>query len=103
MARWSIAQPLLIARGDSPTRALGESWEKTKDKEFQILGAWLALIILPVVVMIVARSYLGQEAIAGIIISQLASSALSVLSLASNVAIYGLIVGKPEQTAEVFA
>ena len=42
MARWSIAQPLLVARGDGVMAALGESWERTKDKEFQILGAALS-------------------------------------------------------------
>ena len=102
MARWSLAQPLLIARGDGITASLGESWERTKDKEFQILGAWLALIVLPIVVLIAARAFFGQENLTGIVISQIASSAISVVSLSWNVALYGLIVGKPDR-AEVFA
>jgi hypothetical protein len=103
MARWSIAQPLMVGGGRGVMAALGESWERTKDKEFQALGAWLALIVLPVVVLIIARSFFGQENLAGIVIAQICSSAISVISLAWNVALYGLIVGKPEQTAEVFA
>jgi len=102
MARWSIAQPLLVGGGRGVMAALGESWEKTKDREFQILGAWLALILLPVIVLIGARSLFGQEALAGIIISQLASSTMSVVILAWNVAIYGLIVGR-EAAAEPVA
>jgi hypothetical protein len=102
MARWSIAQPLMIGGGRGVMASLGESWERTKDKEFQALGAWLALIVLPVVVLIAARSFFGQEALIGIVISQIASSLISVISLAWNVAMYGLIVGKSEQ-AEVFA
>jgi len=94
MARWSIAQPLLVGGGRGVMAALGESWERTKDREFQILGAWLALIVLPVIVLIGARALFGQEALTGIIVSQLASSTLSVVSLAWNVAIYGLIVSR---------
>ena len=33
-------------------KALGESWERTSGNEFQILGAALALLILPIAVMI---------------------------------------------------
>ena len=99
MARWSIAQPLLIGRGEGVMASLSESWERTKDKEFQILGAWLALIALPVVILIAARSFFGQENLTGIFISQIASSTLSVVSLAWNVAIYGLIVGAPATAA----
>jgi len=100
MARWSMAQPLLVGGGRGVMAALGESWERTKDKEFQILGAWLALIVLPVIVLIGARSVFGQEDLIGIIVSQIASSTLSVVSLAWNVAIYGLIAGRENAAAE---
>ena len=100
MARWSMAQPLLVGGGRGVMAALGESWERTKDKEFQILGAWLALIVLPVIVLISARSVFGQEALTGIIVSQIASSLISVVSLAWNVAIYGLIAGGENAAAE---
>jgi hypothetical protein len=100
MARWSIAQPLLVGGGRGVMASLGESWERTKDKEFQILGAWLALIVLPVIILIAARSFFGQEALTGIVISQIASSTLSVVTLAWNVAIYGLIVGAPATAAD---
>jgi hypothetical protein len=93
MARWSIAQPLLIGGGQGVTASLGESWERTKDKEFQILGAWLALVVLPIAVIIAVRVFFGQQDLVGIVLTQVASSALGAAVLAWNVAIYGLIVG----------
>jgi len=99
MARWSMAQPLLVGGGRGVMAALGESWERTKDREFQILGAWLALIVLPVAVIIAARIYFEPQDLTGIIVSQIASSIISVASLAWNVAIYGLIVGKEQSEA----
>src|SRR5690606_7677363 len=52
MARWLLAGPLVIARGDGAKRALGESWERTRGAEFSILIALLALVIGPIAVMI---------------------------------------------------
>jgi hypothetical protein len=101
LARWSIAQPLLVGRGNGVMAALGESWERTKDKEFQILGAMFAIAVLPIAVMIAVRVFLGEENVAGMVITQVASSALSAALLAWGVALYGLIVGKEQ--AEAFA
>jgi hypothetical protein len=99
MARWMIAQPLLIGRGYGVRQALGESWERTRGSEFTILGAWFALA-LPLLAVVIACAILFDPADPiGIVITQLASSAMSVVSLAMGVAVYGLIVGKESQAA----
>ena len=47
IARWSLAQPLVVVRGDGIRQAFGESWERTKGNEFQIIVAVFVLVILP--------------------------------------------------------
>ncbi len=93
MARWSIAQPILVARGDSPMKALGESWERTSGAEFQILVAVLALLVLPVAILIACGILFDPADPLGIVVTQLATSATSLVSLAAGVALYGLIGG----------
>lgn len=91
MARWSIAQPMLIARGESPIRALGESWDRTRGSEFPILVAALALLV-PLIVVIVACGLLFERADPiGIVVGQIATSAISVVTAAMGVALYGMI------------
>ena len=92
MARWMIAQPLLIARRDGPRRALGQSWELTKGNELQILGALLAMLILPIAIVIACSVFFEKTDVVGIVVSQLASSAMSVIAAAMGVALYALIV-----------
>ena len=93
MARWSIAQPMLVAQGEGVMKSLGESWERTSGNEFQIIGAALALLLLPTA-LIIACSILFEPAnLAGIAVTQLATSATTVISLAMGVAVYGLIEG----------
>ena len=91
MARWSIAQPMLVARGGGVVATLGESWERTSGAEFQILGAMLALLILPIAILITCGVLFKPEDLVGIAVSQLATSALSIVSAAMGVALYGLI------------
>ena len=94
MARWSISQPLIVARGGSVMRALGESWEQTRGNEFPILVAAFA-IILPLIAVLIACSLLFEPSdLVGLVVTQLATSAMSVISLATGVAIFGLIVSR---------
>ena len=95
MARWMLAGTLVIARGDGPRKALGESWERTSGAEFAILIALLALIIVPVAVMIACGVLFDPADPIGIGISQLASSGMSAVIQAMGVALYGLIIGAP--------
>lgn len=90
-ARWIIAPPMLLARGGSGTKALGESWERTKGAEFAILIALLALLIGPVAIIIACSILFEPGDLVGIGISQLATGVTSMVSLAMGVAIYGLL------------
>jgi hypothetical protein len=93
MARWSLAQPMMLARGDGVMQALGGSWERTKGNEFQIIVAVLALFVVPVAAIIASSVMFGQESLTGIIVSQLFSSATSALGAAMGVALFGLMEG----------
>ena len=97
MARWSMAQPLLVAGGRGVMEALGESWDRTRGLEFQIIGAALALVFLPIAIGIGSSVLFEQGDPVRIVVSQLASSAASVIFMAMGVALYGLIVGTPGQ------
>jgi hypothetical protein len=99
MARWSIAQPLLVARGDGVMASLGESWDRTKGNELSIFTAALAVLLPPIVVMIAAGIFFAPENLVGIVIAQLATSAVSLILLAMGVALYGLIVGNESVTS----
>lgn len=93
MARWSLAQPMMIARGDGIMQALGGSWERTKGNEFQIIVAVLALYIVPVAFLIASSVMFDPADPVGIVLQQLLSSIMSVLGLAMGVALYGLMEG----------
>ncbi len=93
MARWSLAQPMMLARGDGVMQALGGSWERTKGNEFQIIVAVLALFLVPVAVIIASGVMFGQDNVTGIVVSQIFSSATNVLGAAMGVALYGLMEG----------
>jgi membrane-anchored glycerophosphoryl diester phosphodiesterase (GDPDase) len=102
MARWSLAQPLLVARGDGITQSLGESWEQTKDNEFQILAVVLLFLVPSIAISLFCQFMLGKDSVVGLVITQLASSASSALMLAMAVALYGLIIGTPKDLAATF-
>ena len=90
-ARWIIAAPTLIARGGKGIQALGESWERTRGAEFQILVALLALLIGPIAVIVACAVLFEPADPVGIAISQFATSLTTVISLAMGVAIYGML------------
>ena len=96
IARWSIAQPMVVARGDGIMKAFGESWERTRGNEFQILIAMLALFAVFLAIVIAATLLFEKTDIVGIVVGQVGSSAMSATSLALGVALYGLIVGTGE-------
>ena len=96
IARWSIAQPLVVARGDGVMKALGESWERTRGNEFQILIAMLALLILFLAIVLSARFLFERTDVIGIVVGQLGTSAMSAVGLAMGVALFGLIIGVPK-------
>ena len=96
MARWSIAQPLLVGQGTGVMESLGESWERTRGNEFSIIVAALALALAPIVVMIATAVFFEETSPVRIVVTQLASSAMSAIFLGMGVAIYGLMMGGSE-------
>jgi hypothetical protein len=96
MARWSLAGPLVIARGEGATRALGESWELTRGGEFSILIAMLALVGPLIAVIATVSAIFAPGDPIGIVVGQLVTSLTSVVTIAMGVALYGLIVGAPQ-------
>ena len=102
IARWSIAQPLVVARGDGVMQAFGESWERTRGNEFQILIAMLALLVTFIAIVIAGTALFEKTDIIGIVVGQIGSSAMSAVSLAMGVALYGLIVGAQKDVAATF-
>jgi hypothetical protein len=99
IARWSLAQTLVVARGDGIKQAFGESWERTSGNEFQIIVAVLLFVVVPLVVSVTATFMFGQTSLTGIIVSQLATAVGSLLSLCMGVALYGMIIGVPRPAA----
>jgi hypothetical protein len=102
IARWSIAQALVVARGDGVMQAFGESWERTRGNEFQILMAMLALLVVFIAIVIAASALFEKTDIIGIVVGQVGSSAMSAVSLAMGVALYGMIIGAPKDVAATF-
>jgi hypothetical protein len=102
MARWSLSQPLVVARGDGITQSLGESWEQTKDNEFQILAVLLVFLVPSIVISLLCTIMLGRTSVVGLVVTQIASSASSVLTMGMAVALYGLIIGVPKDVATTF-
>jgi hypothetical protein len=102
IARWSLAQPLVVARGEGVMKAFGESWERTSGNEFQIIAAALVLVIVPQVLGVTAGFMFPKASLLGIVLSQALTSVGSVLGLAMGVALYGMIVGSPKDVAAAF-
>lgn len=96
MARWSIAQPLLITRGGGIIEAMRDSWERTKGNEFSILVLVLVIVAVSGGISIFAGIRFEPGDPVGIAITQIVSSLSSVVSIALGVALYGLIVARRE-------
>jgi len=93
MARWMLAQPLLIARGAGVKEALGESWDRTRGSEFLIIGVAVTLLLPLIAVGIAVSVFLEADTMPRIIISQAASSSATVVFTALAVALYGMMFG----------
>ncbi len=93
MARWIIAQPLLLSRrAGGAIASLKESWVRTSGSEFPILVAMLALVFALIAISALAGYLYEKSDPVGIAISQLAASAMSAVSLSMGVAIFQEIV-----------
>lgn len=100
MARWSVAAPLLLSRGEGPVQALKSSWERTRGNEFTIIVAALALAAAFIAIAIFAGVFYEDDDMVGMIVSQLASTAIGVVLTGMGVALFGLLVER-EPPAEL--
>ena len=91
LARWSVAQPLLVARGRGIREALGESWERTSGNDLQILTVILVLIVPLIAISALSALMLGRDSLTGMIVTHIAGSVVSVLFQAMGVALLGMI------------
>ncbi|WP_156313460.1 hypothetical protein [Erythrobacter sp. SG61-1L] len=91
MARWSVAQALLIGRGTGAMDSMGKSWEATKGNEFAIILAALAMMVLFYALAFLPAILFPDLGMAAAVIGRVGSSAASVISTAMGVALYGLI------------
>jgi len=99
IARWSLAQPLVVARGEGVGKAFAESWERTSGNDFPIVVAVLLFWLVPMGISITASVMFPKGALLGIGIAQLFGTTSSMLSLAMGVALYGMLVGVPQPAA----
>ena len=95
MARWILAPQMLVARDSGVMQALGDSWERTRGNEFQIIFGTL-LLLLPLIAIGIAISvFLEADSLPRLIVGQIASTAATVVFLSVGVALYGLMgIGK---------
>ncbi len=96
MARWSVAQPLFISRGGGVMESLGQSWNQTRGNEFPIIIAGLAMTIIFFAISFAAPSFLGEESILGLVVSQVSAAVMTVIFSSLSVVLYGLIVAARE-------
>lgn len=92
MARWAVAGPLLIGRGERITAALGKSWEITKGHEFPIIVSTLLLFLVFYGIAYAPILIVGQPTPALLsVLSRLISTAGTATSAAMGVAIFGIL------------
>jgi hypothetical protein len=99
MARWSLAQPLVVARGDGVMKAFGQSWERTSGNDFPIIISVLVLVMIPTAIAIAAGVMFEKGDVIGMVVAQVAQSVGSLMGLCMGVALYGIIIGMPEPAA----
>jgi hypothetical protein len=96
IARWSLAQPLVVARGDGVMKAFGESWERTSGNDFPIIAVVILFWLVPIAISIAAGVMFPKGDLTGILVTQVATSVANLMTLSMGVALYGMIVGVPE-------
>ena len=99
VARWCLAQPLVVAQGRGVMKAFGESWERTSGNDFPIIVAVLLFFLVPMAISIAAGLMFPKGTLLGIAISQLFGTMASLLSLSMGVALYGMLIGAPKAAA----
>jgi hypothetical protein len=99
MARWILAQPLIVAQGTGVMKSLGESWERTRGNEFSIIFAGLALVILLIVAGIALTVLFEEGSLLRLVLAQLLGTVAGVILLSMGVAIHGMMFGAEHSAA----
>ena len=104
LVRWSIAVPIVVSEGGGASSALGESWERTSEGFWPILGV-LALTYIPVaaIVALSAGAFLPLPPVAESIIENLTSNAIFVFGWHVAISIYLAVTPRVHSLEEVFA
>ena len=102
-ARWSIAQPLLVGRGQKVFEALSDSWEATRGHTTAIIVAGIVLFGALLVPGIGIVMLLDADDMLTVIAIQLIGNACSVLSTALMAALMQLIRPPMRVVTDVFA
>ncbi len=92
MSRWLLAPSVLVTKGSGVIDSMKESWERTGGSEFSILVVVLILIVVQVGGGFMATQSFGPTSPVGITIAQLLGAATSIVSTATGVALYKLLV-----------
>lgn len=104
-ARWYIAVPIIIGRGMRVTEGLGKSWDVTRSSAGAIMG-FVLVTLLPSIflgLLEISASSGGQiiELVISVV-SVLVASAFNIISIASAVFIYRVLVDNGSELREVF-
>ncbi len=108
--RWMLAAPMLVSGGRA-VESIEQSWRLTRGYGGRIFlaGLPMGLVLLIIVIVSIAMAGAGTvaagggEAIASLMVQNLAAELFSVLSVALAVAVYGLIGFPTGQLDDVFA
>lgn len=92
MARWTVAQPVLLSRKMGVIDSMKESWERTAGSEFSIILVVLILVVVQVGVSFTVSRTFDPTSPLGIAITQIIATGLSVISTALGVALFKLLV-----------
>lgn len=96
MARWSLAQPLLLSKRMGVFEAIGGSWERTAGSEFSIILVVIIMMVAQVGVSFALQQSFGVDNPLGITVTQTFAAAMTVVGAAMGVALYKLLVADRE-------
>lgn len=92
MARWSIAQPVLLSQNKGVIDSMQESWARTGGSEFSIILVVLILVVVQIGVSFAIGSSFDPASPVGIAITQIVTTGTTVISIAMGIALYKLLV-----------
>lgn len=102
-ARWSLAGPLLIGRGELVMEAMSKSWDMTKPYVLPIIGAGLLIAAVFIGLIILSAVVLEETSLFALITAGIGANGVSVATAALGVALLGLIDPGRDELTDVFS